>query len=308
MEQQILVVTAGGDAGSCVVAQLEQSGYDVVECDADCTDAAFRTGAPDLVVLDVGSSPNGASACVDDIRATLNSEATPLVVVAQQMTIEHRIATLRGGADDVLVEPFDRAELVERVRGVLRRTSEWRSRSPLTGLPGNRAIAAALRERIARTEPIAVVHVDISDFKIYNDTYGFLRGDRVITLCGDLMRKAAAAGGLTEAFIGHIGGDDFVAIIQAAAIEPFCTSLIEHWDRTIVDYYDSEHLSDGGIAVVDGDGRSKHYPLAHLAIGVATNLHRSFSTEWEASALAAEMREYAKRQPGSNFQVDRRER
>lgn len=50
----------------------------------------------------------------------------------------------------------------------------------------------------------------MDNFKAYNDAYGFSNGDRMIRALADSMRKI----GEKEAFLGHIGGDDFVMITR----------------------------------------------------------------------------------------------
>ncbi len=191
------------------------------------------------------------------------------------------------------------------MRTVLRRARQLRDLSPLTGLPGNAGITRELAARIAARRPLAVIHVDIDNFKSYNDTYGFLRGDGVITLCALCLQRAAAvtAG---PAFIGHIGGDDFVVLLDPDDVARFCEHAIAEWDETIPDHYDTTDADRGFVVVADRQGATREAPLATLSMGVATNAVRRFSSEWEASAIAAEMKEFAKRQLGSNYQIDRR--
>ena len=306
MRQQILVIDPDHAVANRLVADLESVGF-AASSVADATGALelVQHGAPDLVVMDTALPGGDGLALLRNLAAGRTTTATPVIVLTAISSVEDRVRALRAGADDFLHKPHQLEELIERIRTVLRRADQLRNLSPLTGLPGNAAIADELCKQIDSGETVAVAHVDITNFKTYNDAYGFLRGDRVITRCADCLRSAAAGAGSAGVFIGHIGGDDFVAIMPADDVDAFCRTLIDLWDGSIAGYYDPEDVS-AGISVVDRHGELHRYPLASLAIGVATNRHRSFASEWEASAIAAEMKEYAKRQPGSNYQIDRR--
>ena len=122
-------------------------------------------------------------------------------------------------------------ELVARVKTTLRRASEMRALSPLTGLPGNNRIEQEIQARMERNTPIAVVYADLDNFKSFNDRYGFLRGDEVISLGRPrVLRLAAQEAPGPDGFVGHIGGDDFVAIVPPDAAEAFSRRVIESFD------------------------------------------------------------------------------
>jgi DNA-binding response OmpR family regulator len=307
MRQQILVVDADPEAAAQLVSDLESLGFDAWRApDASAALAAAEYAPPDLVLLDTALPFGGGIGLLRKLAAGRITTAIPVIVVTAIDDMQERVLALRSGADDFVLKPYHLPELVERVRTVLRRSKQLRSLSPLTGLPGNMAIAAALQDRIKGPAPVAVAHIDIVDFKMFNDAYGFLRGDRAITQCAICLRAAATRTSSEDVFLGHIGGDDFVAIMDASVVDPFCTTLIDLWDEAIAGLYDPEDVAAGGITAIDRNGAEHRHPLARLSIGVATNQRRSFVSEWEASAIAAEMKEFSKRQPGSNYQVDRR--
>jgi FOG: GGDEF domain len=133
-----------------------------------------------------------------------------------------------------------------------------------------------------------------------------MRGDQVIKFTAQALLQAAAECGDPAAFVGHVGGDDFVAIIDPEYVEEFCRMAIARYDDGILDFYDTKDALQGYIEVTDRRGERHAFPIASISMGVATNRHRTLSSEWEASAIASEMKEYAKRVPGSNFQIDRR--
>ena len=95
---------------------------------------------------------------------------------------------------------------------ILRRTVRSLDANPLTLLPGNTSIMEELQQRITLSKPFAVGYVDLDKFKIYNDKYGFEKGDEVIRLTARIIVEAANRAGVKDTFVGHIGGDDFVFV------------------------------------------------------------------------------------------------
>jgi diguanylate cyclase (GGDEF)-like protein len=307
MRQRILVVDDDAELVAYLRHHLEGAGFEVEDvADAAATWKAMQRALPDLVLLDVDVPEGDGLALLRGIASNRVTAAVPVIVVTTGRRTRERVRALRLGADDYITKPFDVEELAARVRTVLRRARQLRDLSPLTGLPGNAGITRELAARMAAKNPLAVVHVDIDNFKSYNDTYGFLRGDGVIALCALCLQQAAAAVTKEATFVGHIGGDDFVVLLDPEEVVQFCEHAIAAWEVMIRSRYDPVDADRGFVVVVDRQGTTREVPLAALSMGVATNVQRRFSSEWEASAIAAEMKEFAKRQPGSNYQIDRR--
>jgi diguanylate cyclase (GGDEF)-like protein len=192
------------------------------------------------------------------------------------------------------------------VGAVLRRSKAMRDLSPLTALPGNFRIGEELQRRVASGRPMAVVHADLDNFKAFNDHYGFMRGDNVIKFTANTLVEAAVQAGDPTAFVGHVGGDDFICALEPELAERFCKEVIERFDDGILDFYDPHDALRGSVEVIDRRGERHMFPIVSVSLGVATNLRRSFASEWEASAVAAEMKEHAKADAGSSYRFDRR--
>ena len=126
--------------------------------------------------------------------------------------------------------------------------------SPLTGLPGNFQIATELERRIQLAEPFALVQADLDNFKSFNDHYGFMRGDQVIKFSAKTMLDARADFDEFDAFVGHIGGDDFVALMAPDVVETYCKTAIQLFDDGILDFYDTADALRGYIEVTDRQG------------------------------------------------------
>jgi diguanylate cyclase (GGDEF)-like protein len=228
-----------------------------------------------------------------------------VLLTARGLT-EDRVKGLELGADDYITKPFDVVEMLARVKAVLRRAKSARDTSPLTGLPGNFRIGQEIEERIETGAPFALVYCDLDNFKAFNDHYGFMRGDQVIKYSGEVLQAAAEEVGDPNAFVGHIGGDDFVAVVDGHLAEAYCKAVIERFDDGVLDFYDTADALRGYIEVVDRRGERYAFPVVSISMGVVTNLARPVASQWEASAAAVELKEFAKKQHGSAYRVDRR--
>jgi GGDEF domain-containing protein len=133
-----------------------------------------------------------------------------------------------------------------------------------------------------------------------------MRGDEVIRFCAECLATSATDIGIADPFVGHIGGDDFVAIIPAGMSEQYCKEVVQRFDDGILDLYDTADALRGYIEVIDRRGERYAFPVVSLSLGVASSEVRDINTQWEASAIAVEMKEFAKKQPGSTYRIDRR--
>ncbi|HJU51220.1 MAG TPA: response regulator [Acidimicrobiia bacterium] len=307
MSERILVVDDDPDILSVVKINLELEGYEVdtAEDGREAVDKAMIE-APELILLDIMMPRMDGLTALRRIRSHGTTGNTSVILLTARGLPEDRVKGLELGADDYITKPFDISELVARVKAVLRRTQAARDLSPLTGLPGNFRIGAEIEQRIESGASFALIHCDLDNFKAFNDHYGFMRGDEVIRFCARCMVEATEAIGEPDAFVGHIGGDDFVALISAEKAEEYCKRVIETFDDGILDNYDTADALRGYIEVIDRRGERYAFPMVSISMGVASNVLRPITSQWEASAVAVEMKEFAKKRTGSSFEIDRR--
>ncbi len=307
MTERILLIDDDPDIVQYVSTNLEREGFATES--AMTAEEGFSVGIaypPDLFLVDVAFGDGAGYEVLTCFRTNPSTANIPLVLLTTEARVREIVRGLDAGADDYITKPFAIDELLARVRAVLRRSKAMRDLSPLTGLPGNFRIAEDLEKRIKAGGPVAVVYGDLDNFKAFNDHYGFMRGDNVIKFTADTLLAAAGAVQDPTSFLGHVGGDDFIMVMDPDYAESFCREVIERFDDGILDFYDSQDALKGHVEVADRLGERHSFPIVSFSLGVATNRNRSFTTKWEASSVASEMKEYAKSDPGSSYKVDRR--
>ncbi len=200
---------------------------------------------------------------------------------------------------------LDRAFDTMRIR--LKNLEEmYRDASPLTRLPGGIAIEQNIQGRLDRNEPMAVCVMDIDNFKSVNDRYGYALGNEVIIETARIVEQATKTHGTPSDFVGHIGGDDFVAVTSPERMNLVCGEIIAQFDKKVPRYYSDLDRQNGYISGKSRQGVEMKFPLMTISVAVVTNLLRTFRSPLEVSAIAIELKEYAKTFPRSLYVVDKR--
>lgn len=117
--------------------------------------------------------------------------------------------------------------------------------NPLTHLPCNTAIIKEIEKRISSKISLAVLYIDLNNFKSFNDYYGFIRGDALIKNTARIIVNASRDLGNSDDFIGHIGGDDFIAITTPDKVDNISKRAIEVFDKTVPDLYNEKDRKKG---------------------------------------------------------------
>jgi diguanylate cyclase (GGDEF)-like protein len=308
VHERLLIVDDDRDICRYVEVNLTLEGYEVhVEHDGESAVATAQKLQPDLVLLDVMMPGlDGYQVCTR-LRADPRTANASIIMLTAKSLSADKVMGLTAGADDYIAKPFDPPELVARVSSVLRRNRQMREISPLTGMPGNFQISYELDRLVNdRDARWAVIYADLDNFKAYNDTYGFLRSDEAIKATARLLTQALARHPSQPQFAGHVGGDDFVLIVGADEVEALARDIVSSFDDLAPTLYDEHAAAAGSIEVKDRQGKMHRFPLMTISLGIATTSHRRIASQWEASAIATEMKLLAKRAPGSAYELDRR--
>ncbi len=303
---RVLVVDTEDHGRQHTVKVLRERGCDCQVVAAD--DNAVQTASdyrPDVIVLDSCVLARSGSELLRWLKADHRTALVPVICVAADGGSEAVLELLAAGADDYVAKPFDADELLARIVGAARRRALLGGINPLTGLPGNLMLTRELQARIDDGEGFAFLHVDLDNFKAFNDRYGFVRGDRVIADTAQLLHTSVERVGVTAA-IGHIGGDDFGIVTTVEAAAPLADEIARAFDEVAPASYDDSDRERGWILVEGRDGRTTSVPLLSVSIGVTLWAAGRPRSPVAVADAAAEMKGLAKRHAGSYVAVDRR--
>lgn len=300
---RILIADDQPDLLELLSAALAGAGYVVATAsDGELALQFVRSAPPDLVILDVDMPRKDGFAVCAELKNDPQHQHLPVILLTSIAETRSKVRGLDIGADDYVTKPVNVEEFLARVRMILRRTRQDLEANPLTRLPGNPAIAARLEEAVQKKLPMAVLYVDLNQFKAYNDLYGYDAGDQVILRTADILSKAIAP----REFLGHIGGDDFIVLSTPERAEALCAQVIADFDAAVPGFYREADRARGYIETRDRRGESRRFPLLSIAIGVATNSHRALTSAGQISAIGSEVKKFAKTFSGSKYVVDRR--
>lgn len=175
--------------------------------------------------------------------------------------------------------------------------------NPLTQLPGNVPINEHIDRLLANEVEFVACYCDLDHFKPFNDTYGYRQGDQLIQLLAALLLRHCDA---RHDFVGHVGGDDFILLMQSADWQARCEAILADLDRDVAALVVEEHRQQGGYHAEDRRGQRVFHPLPSLSIGALVVLPRHFHNHHEVSGAVGNAKKEAKKIPGSALFVERR--
>ncbi|MBO0795813.1 MAG: response regulator [Ktedonobacteraceae bacterium] len=257
---------------------------------------------PSLIILDVTLPGINGAALIQRLREHPKSMHIPIITLGSSASLADRVRALELGVDSYLTKPINKDELLAHIRRQLLRVQQT-SLSPLTRLPGGLQLERAIDYKLRSSELWSVLYLDLDYFKAFNDVYGFLAGNDMILLVGDICQRIVYEYGNTDDFVGHIGGDDFVIVTTPDREEVLCERILEIYKQESALLYREEHLARGTISAIDRRGRPYESPLVSISIGVVSGRRHISHNIDEIGTLAAEAKLRAKQSSCNVFYI-----
>ncbi len=234
---------------------LESVGYQVILAN-DGIEALQRIDEerPDLILLDVMMPKmNGFQVC-RRLKSIESTRFIPIIMVTALNEVDDKVKGIEAGADDFISKPFNKLELLARVKSLLRikylhdelelkikeleiaqsKLIQLAITDGLTELYNYRYFKEQLNQEITRAKRhnshVSIAMIDIDYFKNYNDTHGHPAGDQVLKTIADLLRNNIRKIDIAARY----GGEEFALILaetdkQAAGIVANkIKNLVEH--------------------------------------------------------------------------------
>lgn len=263
---------------------------------------------PDLLVVDQKLADIPGLDLVAMVKSENVYRQMPVALVMDEAALAVRdIDWCATEVDELLTRPLDAVMLRARVSLTLARASRSLDANPLTKLPGNTSIIGRIQELIERKEDFALAYADLDYFKSFNDKYGFSRGDEILMMTARIIVNTVRTVGGQKAFVGHVGGDDFVFILPPDRVEEACKAVVVSFDDIVPHFYDAEDRERGFILSTDREGNRRSFPLMAISIAVVFNRDGRLTHYGEASQMAMTLKKKAKENPRSCYVLDKRQ-
>lgn len=261
---------------------------------------------PSLIIIDEDNTDINIVEFCKSIRSNEDNSITPIIVASSNREKEHAVDVLKTDVQYFIKKPLDDEYFYYTIKNIVGLLTKNRRISPLTGLPGNVQIQTEMKKRLLNKETFAILYFDLDNFKAYNDVYGFSNGDEIIKFTARTISKHVHQIQDSDNFIGHIGGDDFVAIIGQTDYDKVCQEIIQEFDKYAVDFYNEDDVERGYVEVANRRGIIEQFPLTTISIAVLEVDSKIYKTTLEIGEVAGQIKHQAKRVPGSTYVINRR--
>ncbi len=301
LREKILVVDDTRFHGAITTDILARVGYAAVQVESG-SQALDRVGveSPDLVILDSGMPDSDGLEICRRLKGDPFTNHIPILIFTADSSVPDKVNSLRTGADGYLGKPFAPEELVAEVEALLRRSFHY---DPLTKLPAAPYLHRQIDARLAQTQPTAVLYADLDRFRAFNHAYGHAAGDRVLISTAKLVVESLPARG---AFAGHLGGDDFIAVMPPDGAETFAQTVVARFRDMREDFYSEKDFERGVVVVENRRGEPVEWPLVTLSAALVSNEKRALVNYLQVSELLSEVMAFVKSQGGGKWARDRR--
>jgi diguanylate cyclase (GGDEF)-like protein len=271
-KSKILVVDDVAVNVQLLTTYLTSVGYNVIAA-RDGQEALEKAGScnPDLVLLDVMMPKfNGFEVC-ERIKSNELTRIIPVIMVTALNEIEDKIKATEAGADDFISKPFNKLELLTRVKSLLRikelhdqlnikikeleiaqeQLRQLAITDGLTELFNHRYFKEHLEQELYRANrhhsEVSLIMIDIDHFKKYNDSYGHPAGDSLLRTVGKLLKENIRKIDLAARY----GGEEFCLVL--ADTNKSSAGLVAEKMRRLVEGYSFDslphHASNGRITI-----------------------------------------------------------
>lgn len=285
----------------------KEKGFVFVHCSSD--EEVLKTGLqsiPDLIVVEADKLKNDVKDVCNFIRTDKDNNITPIIITSARREENFKLDMLKCQVEYVISKPLNEGYFYYTIKNISSLISANRCISALTGLPGNIQIENELKRRITSKSLYAVLYIDLDNFKAYNDKYGYMNGDEVIKFTASVLEEVVQKYGVKGDFVGHVGGDDFVTIVDINNARKIGKQIIKKFDEEIKKFYSEEDLEKGYVKVLNRKGRFEKYAIMTITVAMISNKFKEYLTPLEIGEDGASVKKKAKAIEGSTFLEDKR--
>jgi len=290
---RLLVVEDEADIAEMLRIYFQSRGYEVgVAGRGEEAIEMCRRLLPHAVILDIILPDMDGYEVCRRLRHDIRTSHTPIIFLTQRDERSDKIQGLELGADDYITKPFDVEELRFRVKNSTVRAQMENRTDPTTGLPSGRLVESYLQDLCLRHTGWAILYIGVRGLYGFRERYSAVAGDEVLRFTATLLGRVVDMAGTSDAFLGHVGGSDFVITTNRDTVDPavLAKELEDRFAEQVGLHYDRQTRKQGYLSVFDEAGNETRVDLMSLSIGVLTEDDGPFNNIREISEAAAEAR------------------
>lgn len=313
---RILIADADLMGVVSLIGTLKNRYHVVTANSSDQLLALLQQQSIDLLLLDTSLPGEDPFQLCEKLQQDERSIHLPVIFIAPHPSPQQEEKAFECGASDYIARPYTTLSVKARVKNQLKLSAALAElkrlntlaldANPNTGLPGNNSIHQELERLLNSNEEYCVIYADLDHFKPYNDVYGFARGDDMIIFTANVIRVALHAAGCGNAFLGHIGGDDFMFTLPSSVAARVTDDILRRIDLGIAEFYSPDDRQRGHIEAASREGVEQLFPLASLSLGGIDLAVGRFNSVLEMIDACTEMKKLAKQSTSSSVQICRR--
>lgn len=305
--EKVLVVEDEQHLAELASIKLSNAGYRVLTAaDGEEALAKVKSSKPDLIVLDLTLPVKDGFEVCFDLRKDPETRDMPIILLLSKGQDPAQVKAMGLRVDDFLLKPFSPRDILIKVNTLMARARYLKEANPLTGWPGKQHIHNQIARFFEEKRPFDLLFLDLDNFRIYNQVYGFAKGNEVIKYLATLIRDCLSTLVEVDFYLGHYGGDDFVILLPPKTGEKLAGEIIKRFEAGIKEMYNPEDRERGGIVAHNRQGIAKQWPIMTISAALVASENNHYTDPLEIEAVGHELLRYAKSMPGSNYVWDRR--
>ncbi len=302
---RVLVAESDPHLAEIIIIRLSNAGYQLASCTQgdEVLDKALGV-KPGVVLIDQYlPHKEGIEVCYE-LKLHAETRNMGIVLLTKEKMDLSDLSNLGVEVDAQLVKPFNPKEVLVKVNKIMaeRRAMDYNS---FTGFCGWEALKKRIAQRITDGGDCDLLFIDINNFRIYNQCYGFNAGDEALRLLSRLLLEVTDELNTPDIFIAHIHGDDFALMLPAETGVQIGQKLIERFDMEIPLLYLDDDRERGGLLVEKPDGILEQWPLMGLSVALIGQVQEKYGHPLETKIVGEELIRRSKLRPGSNLLSNR---
>jgi diguanylate cyclase len=230
---KILVIDDDPTVRSLILKMLKAEGFDTVEAEDGRVGVQMaQVHEPNLIICDIMMPECNGHEVLQQLRQDPLTAGIPFIFLSARAERTDLRQGMDLGADDYLVKPFKRAELigaisarlskqatitqpyVDEMKRAAQSLGQLAYRDPLTNLPNrirlHHHLQDALRQAQREHYMVAILCINLDRFKAINQTWGYANGDRVLKIAAERMQQEFG-----QDLVSRLGGDEFCVVLDA---------------------------------------------------------------------------------------------